>query len=96
MSRTERVVISRSIVKRLTTQTQIPNFNELVKEWEILYNKHGKSEEELEALSDDERDELVYSDADWQSLCVGWCLGKGLTPPQGYRFYEAMIGLGLF
>jgi hypothetical protein len=35
-------------------------------------------------------------DWDFRSLCIGWCVAKGLTTEQGYDFYQKMIPLELF
>ena len=33
---------------------------------------------------------------DWQSLCMGFCLGKGLSLDEAHAFYNRMIEEGLF
>ena len=57
----------------------------LVEEWRKVYNQH----DEIDEMGD-------KGGADWESLCVGWCVAKGLTVEQAYDFYQDMIPLGLF
>jgi hypothetical protein len=57
----------------------------LIEDWRKVY-------EQAEAI-----DELAdKGGTDWCNLCVGWCLGKGLTVEQGYQFYQEMKALGLY
>lgn len=61
-------------------------FEELIHEWGKLYKRQAKKIDEL----------ADKGAADWESLCVGWCLGKGLSVEDSYKFYQAMIPKGLF
>lgn len=57
----------------------------LIAEWRLIYAQASLIEE--------------YSDKraiDWESLCIGWCLAKGLSIKTAYAFYQKMIPLGLF
>lgn len=62
----------------------IGNFKKLVDEWRLIHAQADLIEE--------------YSDKgnDWESLCIGWCMGKGLTVKTAYWFYQQMIPLDLF
>lgn len=31
--------------------------------------------------------------ADWESLCVGWCIARGLTIEAAFEFYQETIML---
>lgn len=64
---------------------QFGNFAELVAAWAIIYAQAA----EIEELAD-------KGGADWESLCVGWCLGRGLTVIEAHEFYRLMIPLKLF
>ena len=55
------------------------NKADLLEEWRNVCSQS----EHIEALSDHGND--------WESLCVGWCLAKGLTAEQAYVFYSQMI-----
>lgn len=33
---------------------------------------------------------------DFANFCWGWCMAKGLTADQAYKFYQAMIPLGFY
>ena len=57
----------------------------LIEEWKRLYSQA----EEIDERSD-------KGGADWESLCVGWCLAKGLSFDEAFEFYQAMIPLGFF
>ena len=34
--------------------------------------------------------------ADSESLCVGWCMAKGMTAKEAFAFYGAMVKIGYF
>lgn len=59
---------------------------ELVEKWRDLFNVSGP---DIDRLSD-------HGGADWESLCVGFCLANGLTVEHAFDFYQKMIPLGLF
>jgi hypothetical protein len=40
--------------------------------------------------------EECFEDEDFRSLCVGWCLSRGMDTETAYAFYEAMITAGFF
>lgn len=53
----------------------------LLEKWRLLYENDGT-----------QIDEMADKDsADWESLCVGWCMANGLTVNQAYDFYRAMV-----
>jgi hypothetical protein len=57
----------------------------LTEEWRKVHAQP----EGIDALAD-------KGGADWECLCVGWCLAKGLSIEDAYAFYREMIGRGLF
>ena len=61
------------------------DFGKLVNEWKVIY-----------AMSEDIDGYADKDGADWESLCVGWCLGKGMSVIEAYSFYKKMIPLRLF
>lgn len=61
------------------------NLEELVKEWTVIYAQADMIDESADK-----------GGADWESLCVGWCLAKGLSIETSYWFYQQMIPRGLF
>jgi hypothetical protein len=58
---------------------------ELIEQWKSVYFLA----QEIDSMAD-------KGGADWESLCVGWCLAKGLSVEEAYDFYQAMITLKLF
>ncbi len=58
----------------------------LTAEWQAFYTADIG---EIDNLSDKDG-------ADWESLCVGWCMAKGTTAKDAYAFYQDMIDLGVF
>ena len=32
----------------------------------------------------------------YESFCIGWCMGKGLTAEQAYEFYQYAVDHGVF
>ena len=65
--------------------------------------KQSKATPKLAALNarwkefyDETSDNDLLADADFESLCVGWCLAKGLTVEESYDFYQTQISLGYF
>ncbi len=58
----------------------------LASEWQAFY---AQDNGEIDDLSD-------KGGADWESLCVGWCLAKGATAKEAFAFYQEMIDLGAF
>ncbi len=60
--------------------------DELTAAWRIIYETQSK---EIDHNAD-------HGGADWQSLCVGWCIGKGLSVSEAYNFYQRMVANGLF
>lgn len=59
-----------------------PVDTDLLRQWRIAYATFVADE----------------SSADWdfQCLCIGWCVAKGLTTEEAYNFYQKMIPLELF
>lgn len=55
---------------------------ELLAQWREAYAKF---------IADD-----ASAEWDFESLCIGWCVAKGLSTEQGYNFYQEMIPLELF
>jgi hypothetical protein len=65
----------------------VPKLNQeeklkLIEEWRSWYEKYSKWE--------------VLEEQDFESICIGWCCAKGMTPDEGYDFYQEMIPLKLF
>ena len=58
---------------------------QLIEEWKLVYAQS----QNIDKRSD-------HDGAEWESLCVGWCLAKGLTVNQAFKFYSDMIPLNLF
>jgi hypothetical protein len=54
----------------------------LINEWRETYKR----------FNEDSR----LENADYESLCVGWCVAKGLTIKEAFSFYQKMIPLNLF
>lgn len=57
----------------------------LISEWKLVHAQAGPIDENADK-----------GGADWRSLCVGWCLAKGLSVDDAYAFYQQMIPLNLF
>jgi len=38
----------------------------------------------------------VHEEADFESICVGWCMAHGMTLADALDFYQQMIPLRLF
>ena len=66
----------------LSTRGQIET---LIEEWRKIH-------EQSEAIDATSR----HDGHDWQSLCIGWCLAKGLSLEESDEFYSKMITMGLF
>lgn len=45
---------------------------------------------------DETHDYWVENEAHFESLCVGWCMGQGMTLDDALDFYQQMIPLELF
>ncbi len=60
--------------------------DELTAEWLTFY---AANTGEIDTLAD-------KGGADWESLCVGWCMAKGATAQEAYEFYGDMVRLGAF
>lgn len=61
------------------------DFKDLLSEWKKVYVQG----EDIDSRSD-------HDGADWESLCVGWCIAKGLSVEDSFKFYQKMIPLDLF
>lgn len=70
--------------KKKAPKIVIGNFDELVNEWKIIYAQA------------DELDEKIDRGVCMESLCVGWCMAKGLPIAAALHFYQSMIPLNLF
>lgn len=57
----------------------------LFKEWEAAYTT---------AFNPESNEWL--NEADYRSLCVGWCVAKGLSIDEALDFYSGMIAFRLF
>ncbi len=65
---------------------RIPQGVRLTTEWAAFYdNDTGEIDERADK-----------GGADWESLCVGWCIAKGTTVEEAYAFYAEMIHGGRF
>jgi radical SAM protein with 4Fe4S-binding SPASM domain len=54
----------------------------LIDDWSATYKKVNKHES--------------CQNFDYESLCVGWCVAKGLTVDDALDFYQDMIPLKLY
>lgn len=52
------------------------DFDARLEEWKVLYH-------DAETI-----DGNIDKGACWESLCNGWCLAKGMTLNEAYRFYN--------
>jgi hypothetical protein len=53
---------------------------QLIKEWKKAFKILCKDE--------------VCGDWDFESLCIGWCLAKGLSTKEGSNFYQERVHYG--
>jgi hypothetical protein len=51
---------------------------------------------ECEKDAEDTHDYWVENEAHFESICVGWCMGQGMTLDEALDFYEQMIPLNIF
>jgi hypothetical protein len=67
----------------------------LIAEWKAVFDDLS-----AEGLNDvDAADNHTYwvnEESDFQSICVGWCMGRGMSLDEALNFYQQMIPLDLF
>ena len=68
--------------KRRDAETLSKKEEELAKEWKIWYDANAAHS--------------LLDQADFESLCIGWCGAKGISIDEAFAFYRKMIGLGMF
>ena len=62
--------------------------------WKKIYDALGDAGDD----SDEENGHIhwVNEESHVQSICVGWCMGQGMTLDDALDFYDQMIPLELF
>ncbi len=60
----------------------------LTSEWLSFYADEPTTDK-IDRLSD-------KGGADWESLCIGWCMAKGTTVEDAFSFYLEMVTLGAY
>lgn len=73
--------------KKQPIQKRLGHFDQLVKEWKVIY---------LTLKSDLDNGYWIEQDSNFESICVGWCMAKGLTLTTALDFYQEMVTLRLF
>jgi hypothetical protein len=83
--------VSKSSIKFAPIQKRLGNFDQLRDEWKVTYLL-------LKTAGEDDGDHSYWinEESHYESICVGWCMAKGLTLIQALDFYQAMIPLRLF
>jgi hypothetical protein len=82
--------VPRSSIKFAPIQKRLGHFDCLRDEWKVTYLLLKTAGE------DGDHSYWVNEESHFESICVGWCMAKGLTLNQAMDFYQAMIPLELF
>lgn len=61
--------------------------------WKKVYDALAA---ESERDAEDSHDYWVMNEAHYESICVGWCMGQGMTLTEALDFYNQMIKLELY
>jgi hypothetical protein len=64
-----------------------------IAEWKKVYDTLVA---ECEKDAEDTHEYWVENEGHFQSICVGWCMGQGMTLDEALDFYEEMIPLNIF
>jgi hypothetical protein len=56
------------------------DYDKFVSEWSIVFAQADMIDESSD-----------HGGADWESLCVGWAIAKGMTINQAFDFYQEML-----
>lgn len=77
----------KSGISKAPIQKRLGNFEQLKNEWKAIH---------IMLTTDPYCEHWIENESHFESICVGWCLAKGLTLMLAMDFYQAMIPLELF
>jgi hypothetical protein len=76
------------------------SMEDLMPRWRELYDRLKTFIAADKALADEDSEtgwgNWLENEADWECLCVGWCLGQGLSVDEAHDFYQRCIKEGVY